>query len=291
METNQEKNLRSESAKTRILISGLHSYIGTSFAAYAKENADPSYEISFISLRDQMWESADLSQYDIILHTAGLAHIRETKKNRDQYYKINRDLTMRFAEKAKQSGVRLFIFLSSMSVYGLRTGHITKQTVPVPTSAYGDAKLQADRYLLSIADDSFCAAILRPPMVYGKGCPGNYQLLRKFALSFPVFPDVENQRSMIYIGNLCEFICRVIRDDLCGVFFPQNQEYVCTSAMVKCISDAHHRPYRPIRAFHKLIKKLPLSVLQKVFGDLTYEKVDTVDRFRFRDSIALTEEE
>lgn len=122
---------------------------------------------------------------------AGIAHIKETDENRKLYYEINRDLSVDIAKCAKRAGVKQYVLLSSMSVYGMVTGHITKNTIPHPINAYGDSKLQADNIIEKMRDTSFKIAIVRPPMVYGKDCKGNYQTLRKFAMKSPIFPIIK----------------------------------------------------------------------------------------------------
>ena len=106
---------------------------------------------------------------------AGIAHIKETKENAELYYKVNRDLAIETAKKAKAQGVKQFVFLSTMSVYGMETGVITKETIPHPKNNYGKSKLQAEEKILSLSDEDFKVCIIRPPMVYGEGCKGNYQ--------------------------------------------------------------------------------------------------------------------
>ena len=140
-----------------------------------------------------------------------------------------------------------------------------------------------------MADDSFKFACLRPPMVYGKGCKGNYQTLRKFVLKSPIFPKYHNQRSMIYIGNLCEFVKECIDDERNGLFSPQNAEYTDIYNMVRQIAENHKKKIRFIGIFNSIIKILPLSTVKKVFGILTYDLVDTVEKYSFTNSVNLTE--
>lgn len=272
----------------RILITGANSYIGTSVESYLNSFAG-QYDIDTVDMLSGSWKDKDFSVYDVVFHVAGIAHIKETAENADLYYKVNRDLVVETANKAKKDGVKHFVFLSSMSVYGIEKGSINKNTVPKPNSHYGKSKLQAERRIEKLNDDKFKVAILRPPMVYGKGCKGNYQRLRKFALGFPVFPDLKNQRSMIYIGNLCEFVKMMIDTVASGVFCPQNSEYVCTSDMVKLIADNNGKKIKKIRIFNPFIRVLPLSVVNKVFGNLTYEHFDIVDKYSLKESIELTE--
>lgn len=272
----------------KILITGKNSYIGDSVGNYLLQ--EPNKYI--VNIKDTVgWvpKPDEFSGYDVVFNVAGIAHIKETATNRQKYYLINRDLAVNIAMAAKRGGVRQFILLSSMSVYGLLEGHITKTTVPHPVNAYGDSKLQADQEIEKLADDTFKFACLRPPMVYGKGCKGNYQQLRKISLWSPIFPKCRNQRSMIYIGNLCAFIKGTIDEEKTGIFFPQNLEYVSTCDMVKKISVLHGKSLILTSAFNWIVKNIPFRKLKKAFGDLTYEEVDRVDAYGFNDSILLTE--
>ena len=272
-----------------ILITGTHSYIGESFRKYLGQWPD-KYIITGINTRGLSPEPQMFRNIDVVFCTAGIAHIKETAKNRHLYFDINRDLVVEVAKAAKKAGVHQFILLSSMSVYGMEVGRITKETEPHPVTAYGQSKLEADEEIKKIEDDTFIFTCLRPPMVYGKNCTGNYQALRKFALKSPIFPDYQNQRSMIYIDNLCEFVRNAIDEEKRGLFFPQNAEYTNTSEMVSLITVAHKKKIRLTRIFNCLIKIAPMGVVKKVFGDLIYEPIDIVGKYGFEESIKLTEE-
>ena len=272
----------------RVLITGANSYIGCSFEEYLLK-WPMKYRVDVLDMLDANWESFDFSAYDAILHVAGIAHIKETPKNKNMYYEVNRDLAIKVANKAKSAKVKNFILLSSMSVYGLLKGKVTKETAAFPNSAYGASKFLADNSILSMSDSSFKVAVLRPPMVYGKGCKGNYQQLRKFVLKTPVFPDYSNERSMIFIGNLCEFIKNTLDNQSSGVFFPQNKEYVRTSEMARLIARENGKNLRLSRIFNPFIRVFPFKVLDKVFGTLIYEKIDTVDKYSFEESVMLSE--
>ncbi|MBK5442705.1 NAD-dependent epimerase/dehydratase family protein [Peribacillus sp. TH24] len=277
----------------KILITGTNSYIGTSLEKWLRNYPD-RYSIDSISLRNDLWKEKDFSEYDVVFHVAGIAHIKETKENADLYYKVNRDLAYDTAEKAKKDGVKQFILLSSMSVYGIECGVIDKNTPLKPKSNYGKSKLQAEELIKSLGDEGFKIAIIRPPMVYGKDCKGNYPRLKNLTLKYSVFPSVENKRSMIYIDNLCEFIRLLINDCSSGLFFPQNNEYVCTSEMVKLIAEAHGQKIRMTKVLNPLLKLLKISTVNKVFGDLVYERCMSQHKieyyvYEFKSSISLTE--
>lgn len=265
----------------RILITGANSYIGTSFEKYMAQWPD-EYQVDTIDMVDGSWREKSFAGYDSVFHVAGIAHQdsgKITEERKQLYYKVNTDLTIETAKKAKAEGVGQFIFMSSIIVYGAsaKMGEkkvITKDTVPAPVGAYGDSKLQAELGIQPLNDESFKVCILRPPMIYGPGCKGNYPMLEKAALNLPFFPDIKNERSMLHIDLLCSYLKNVIEKKSAGIHFPQNPEYVCTSKMVQEIAERNGRSIKLIKAFNPAIKLLSgkLSTIDKVFGNLTYEK-------------------
>jgi len=210
---------------------------------------------------------------------AGIAHISSNPKMEDLYYSVNRDLTIETAKKAKLNGVKQFIFMSSIIVYGDSSPFNCKRvidmnTIPKPSNFYGKSKLQAEEYLLSLMDDYFKVVIVRSPMIYGRGSKGNYSKLSKLARIMPVFPYIQNERSMLYIDNLCELIRLVIDNEDKGIFYPQNEEYVCTSELVKLISEVHGKKIILTKLFNPILITIGkyFNAVNKVFGNLVYEK-------------------
>lgn len=265
----------------KILITGANSYIGTSFEKYMAQWPE-EYEVSTVDMIDGSWREKSFAGYDAVYHVAGIAHIRQTRENEQLYYKINRDLAIEVAQKAKADGVRQFVFMSSMSVYGMEKGIITPATQPAPTTPYGKSKLQAEQALARLEDERFRIAVARPPMVYGKNCKGNFQLLLKLVQKSPVFPAVNNQRSMISIENLCAFVRMVIDNKDSGVFFPQNREYVNTTEMAAMMAEILGR-----RVFFSRLAGAAVGALMPVFGmarkafsSLTYQDCEKHD-FRY----------
>lgn len=257
----------------KILITGANSYIGSSFENYLNKNYNSCYQIDTLDMINESWKYFDFSSYDVIYHVAGIAHIKETKNNKDLYYKVNKDLAIEVAKKAKQENVKQFIFLSSMSVYGIEKGFITKDTTLNPKSNYAKSKLQAEEVLKSLQTKDFKICIIRPPMVYGKDCKGNFQSLIKFAKKLPIFPKVKNNRSMIYIDNLSEFVKLLIDNSEEGLFFPQNNEYSNTSYLVKLLGQSMNKKVRLFIGLGWLIKLsgLVIKKLTKAFGSLCYD--------------------
>ncbi len=253
----------------KVLITGAQSYIGTAVEQWLAKTGN--YTVETVDLKQVRPDEIDFSGIDTVFHVAGIAHIKENRENAPLYDQVNHILAVNTARAAKTGGVKQLILMSSMSVYGLESGVITKESRPAPKTHYGKSKYEADTAIEKMRGPAFRVCILRPPMVYGNGCPGNYQRLRKLALKMPLFPGRQNRRSMIYIENLCGFVESLIEQERDGLFFPQNPEYVCTAEMVKYIAQAHHKKISFTGIFNPLLKLGFPSVVEKVFGDLIYD--------------------
>ena len=255
----------------KILITGANSYIGTSFQKWVSQYPG-EYSVETISVRDERWKRESFVKFDVVFHTAAIVHVKEN--NISEYSKINRNLTVELAKKAKLEGVKQFIFLSTMGVYGTETGFITNDTVPTPKTPYAQSKYEAEQILIGMNTDDFNVAILRPPIVYGKGCPGNYTRLASMALKLPVFPSIDNKRSMIYIDNLSEFIRLLIKHGVGGIYFPQNKDYVNTTELVALLAKVHDKEIKFSKAINwAIIKGFKISeTSRKVFGTFIYDK-------------------
>lgn len=279
----------------KILITGANSYIGSKFKEWVK-NYPGEYSVEMMSVRNDSWKNISFADFDVVYHVAGIVHKKEKRKNKDIYYKINRDLTVNIAKKAKKDGVKQFIFLSTMSVYGLDEGIIDYKTDLNPKTNYGKSKLQAENLLKKLDSDNFKVIILRPPMVYGKECKGNYRRLSNLARITPIFPDIDNKRSMIYIDHLSELVRLLIENNERGLILIQNKDYVNTSFMVSLISNFYGNKIRFTKLFNSLLIRLRINTVKKIFGNLVYDKeackyVDKYNLYSFRQTIEFTERE
>lgn len=265
----------------KILITGANSFIGGSFEAYIRANYPKDYVVDTVDMLDGAWREKDFSGYDSVFHVAGIAHSDSGKISAEKaklYYAVNTDLTVETAKKAKADGVGQFVFMSSAIVYGEaapigRTKMITRDTPVSPSNCYGDSKVQAENGLHTLQDDAFKVVILRPPVIYGKGSKGNYPLLAKLARKTPIFPNVKNQRSMLYVENLCEFVRLMVENGEEGTFWPQNAEYSSTGELVKMIAAAHGKKVALVKGFGWALKLLShfTGLVDKAFGSLSYE--------------------
>lgn len=218
-----------------ILITGAGSYVGTNVENWLKK--DGQFTVDSVDTFGDNWKKADYSQYDVVYHVAGIAHVNADPKMEPLYYKVNRDLTIEVAKHAKEAGVKQFIFMSSQIVFhesqSLKSEVLTKDTIPNPNGFYGDSKLQAENGLKELECDTFKVCILRPPMIYGPNSKGNFPRLAKLATKTPIFPAWHNKRSMLFIDNLGEFVKQAILRQLSGTFYPQNREQADTVEIIR----------------------------------------------------------
>ena len=265
----------------RILITGADSFIGTSCERYLAKWPE-KYIVDTIDMTDLKWQEKSFRGYDVVFHVAGIAHqdTRElTEAAQLMYRKVNCDLAIETAKKAKAEGVKQFIYMSSMIVFGVsgkvgKTRMIDADSRPAPVNYYGRTKLAAEEGIQPLADDSFRVVIMRPPMIYGQGCKGNYPRMSGFVKKAKLFPKVRNCRSMLYIENFAEFLRLVIENGEAGVFYPQNEQYTNTSEMVKLIAEANGRRMVLLPGLGWLVWLAGRfdGTINKVFGSLSYDR-------------------
>ncbi|MBR5361599.1 MAG: sugar nucleotide-binding protein [Lachnospiraceae bacterium] len=256
----------------RVLVTGKNGRIGCAFVEYMNAYYPQEMEIDTVSLRDDMWKDADWSCYDAILHLVGVS-----TGDKEYCYHINRDLSTAVAQKAKRDGVNFFIQVSTMMVYGdsAPIGQcftIGFDTEPKPVSLYGSSKLEGERAVLKLADDSFCVAVVREPVVYGEHIDGEFRKLLKLSGYLPVFPQIDSTKSYIYEGNMCEFFRQLILGNRGGVFCPQNKERPTTSDLYAIMRKARGRKCIRLYGLMPLLKLMShiTGYVNAVFNDMKY---------------------
>ncbi|WP_101723333.1 NAD-dependent epimerase/dehydratase family protein [Eggerthella timonensis] len=260
----------------RILITGATSWIGSEVEAHLA-TFPGRYVVERVSLRGDAWRERSWEGFDSVLHLAAVVH--EGEKAGDMgglYDEVNVALTSSAALKAKVEGVPHFVFLSSFSVYGAEEGGVEEvglATEPRPATFYGKSKLAAERALEPLAGDGFAISVVRAPLVYGTGCEkGNFPRLAKLARVVPVFPDVDNVRSMLYSRSLAELVRLLAEDGRGGLFLPQDADHVNTSELVRLLAEAQGRRVHLSRALGAIAAPLASAspTLGKLFGDARY---------------------
>lgn len=279
----------------RVLILGKKGFVSQSFVKYMNNFKD-KYEIRVISSRNHIWETISFRGFDCVFNASGLAHANAKDGSDEAYYEINGSLPGKIAKKTKEEGVPLYISISSSIIYGdmSKVGQrkiIKANTVPMPEGIYGKSKLLGEEEVLRYADDSFNIAIIRPPLIYSEFAPENFEKLCKYAVSFPVFPDLYNEQSMIYADNLCELIRLIIDNNAGGIFYPQEKEYIHTSKLVKDISVAAGKRMRLTKIFNPVLQVISgkVRIVRKAFGSVVYDK-DISDHFGWNYCVVSYEE-
>lgn len=260
----------------RVLITGAGSYVGESVRKYILAKSK-NFEFNAVDTMDDNWKKVDYTKYDVVFHVAGIAHVNADPKMKPLYYKVNRDLTIEVAKHAKTAGVKQFIFMSSQIVFhesqSLKGEVLTRETKKNPNGFYGDSKLQAEKGLHELECDTFKLCILCPPMIYGPNSKGNFPRLVKLAQKSPVFPAWHNNRSMLYIDNLAEFVKQAIERQLSGTFYPQNRELADTVEIIRFFAkEAGHKVWIS-RLFNPLVwlGSFVFQPINKMFATYYYD--------------------
>ena len=261
----------------RVLITGSGSYIGRSLKEWLENTSE--FLVDELDMENLNWIDYDFRPYDTVIHVAAIVHKKKAKIPWSTYYKVNTILPYKVAKKARASHVEQFIFFSTMAVYGekkkLPLGNIIDgRTSLKPKNYYGRSKLQAEIKLNRLNTQDFKVSIVRPPNIYGYGCPGNYisSFLKLVKLS-PVIPVVytDCKQGFLYIDNLSNYIYQIIKDRSAGVFHPQDGEGISTFTLLSEIASLINKKVHYSIALGKLIScfhKIP--IVTKVFGGVSY---------------------
>ncbi|MCQ2522734.1 MAG: NAD-dependent epimerase/dehydratase family protein [Lachnospiraceae bacterium] len=287
----------------RVLITGRNGYIGVKTSKWLFSH-DGEFEVDFLDMRSESWKQFDMKDYDSVINAVGIAHV--DSDDQKLYERVNTEYAYECAKIAKACGVKQFIQISSVYVYAAKGGlkeenRVSPDMPECPGNYYGESKLKADRLIGELEDENFKVVIIRTPMVYGPGAKGNYNRLSKLAVKVPVFPDIKNQRSMIFVDNLTEFIRLLLINKESGIFYPQNTEYVNTTDMVKTIAECNNTKIRTIKVFNPLINALSggrgklSTTISKLFGNYMIDKQmseykENYNVVDFYTSIKLTEQ-
>lgn len=277
----------------RVLITGANSYVGSNIEKWLMRTPE-MFSVETADTFDNKWKKYDFSRYDVVFHVAGIAHVDPKPEMAPLYYKVNRDLTIEIAKHAKGNGVKQFIFMSSGIVYhaskSLKGNVMTSETEPNPNDFYGDSKLQAEKGLEELMCPTFKIAILRPPMIYGPNCKGNFLRLGWLATKTPVFPAWHNKRSMLYIDNLAEFVKQLILREKEGYFYPQNKEFSDTVEIVRYFAKKYNKKIWISKLFNPFVVfgSWFLPQIPKMFADSYY--VPEMSKYEFDYQLVSLEE-
>lgn len=224
----------------KIIITGISGFVGQNLNTYLQQMGN---EILPLSLRDPMWEENFPVAAIALIHLAGKAHDTSNTSKPEDYFKINRDLTIKLFNKFLKSEIRDFIYFSSVkAVADSLQGILDENFTANPLTPYGKSKIEAEQYLLGqelpIGKRLF---IIRPCMIHGPGNKGNLNLMYKVVKKGIPWPlaAFHNQRSFLSIDNLSFLIERIINkvELTSGIYNFADDNALSTNELVNLISE------------------------------------------------------
>jgi len=273
----------------KVLVTGAGGFIGSALTNYLVKKTSHTVNIT---VRDKFvacpsgvdffhvgdFDSANdwlavLKGTDIVIHT--VAHIPQygVSSALDKFQRVNVAATLNLARQSRQAGVKRFIFISSIKVNGEETfsGELFRaDDKPLPVDPYGLSKLEAEEGLKQIAVESgLDVVIIRPPLVYGPGVKGNFQsMLQLVGKGIPLpFGSIYNQRSLVGLDNLVDFIITCIEHPAAGnqTFLVADGEDLSTTELLQRLAIAMGKSARLI--------PVPVAGLEFVAGFLGKEAI------------------
>ncbi len=273
----------------KLLLTGSSGFIGGYFQSHYSDR----YDIEAFSFLKDKLDNLDLTEIDVIVHLSALVH-QMGGAAKEEYTRVNVDNTLALAQKAKQSGVKQFIFMSSVKVYGEESDTpYTETTKCEPQDDYGVSKLKAENRLRELEDENFSVSILRTPVVYGKGVKANILNLVKLVDKVLVLPfgGIKNRRSMVYIGNLCDMIDRLCESKISGTFLAGDDRPVSTTELIEIIAKVRNRKVvlLNIPLFPQLLKTVKPSFYKRLYKSLEVDNSQTKKVLCFENKVSTEE--
>ncbi|NDJ18719.1 UDP-glucose 4-epimerase family protein [Myxacorys almedinensis] len=285
----------------KLLVTGASGFVGTAFclapqlphtSVYGVVRSDHQTQLLPPQVKPVIAESLSdlaarhdvLSQIDCIVHLAARVHVMHDSVSDplSAFRAVNTEATRELAIAAAKSGVRRFVYLSSIKVNGEgQANPYTELSTPSPQDPYGISKREAECALHAVAADTGLeAVIIRPPLVYGADVKANFlQLMRLVKRGVPLpFGRVENARSLVYVGNLVDAIsaCAVHPAAPGRTFLVSDGVAVSTPDLIRNLaialnSPAHLLPIPPdtLRFFGKITGKS--AAIDRLLSSLTID--------------------
>jgi nucleoside-diphosphate-sugar epimerase len=277
----------------KILITGSSGFVGSYFINKYKEK----YEIKTFSFLKDNINNLDCTDIDVVFHLSALVH-QMGGASTSEYERININQTLDLAQKAKESGVKHFIFMSTVKVYGEETNNkYSENTICNPEDEYGKSKLKAEIELKNLETNSFKVSIIRTPIVYGYGVKANIKSLINLVNRISILPfgKIKNKRSMVYIGNLCYLVDEVITQQKAGIFLASDDEPLSTSKLIELIAKNLDKKLYLLKIpfFESLLKLLKPSFHKRLYvsleidNSLTKENLNLKNPYSVEDGIRL----
>ena len=272
----------------KLLITGSNGFVGNYFINKYKNK----YEIKTFSFLKDDINNLDCSDIDVVFHLSALVH-QMGGASKEEYERVNVTQTLQLAKKAKESGIKHFVFMSTVAVYGIETGIMSEKSNCNPINEYGKSKSRAEMELKKLEDQNFIISIIRPPIVYGKNAPGNMKSLLKLINKISILPfgKIENKRSMVYIGNLCHLVYEIITQQKSGIFLASDDEPLSTTRLIELIAKNLDKKVYLVKIpfFESLLKILKPSFHKRLYGSLEVDNSITKQKLNLSNPYSVEE--
>ena len=273
----------------RLLLTGSNGFIGKYFI----NNYQNKHNIKTFSFLNDDINNLEMANAEVVFHLSALVH-QMGGATKEEYEKVNVTQTLDLAKKVKASGVKHFIFMSTVKVYGEETDiSYTENSVCNPQDEYGKSKLQAEQELQKLEDDNFKVSIIRTPIVYGYDVKANIKSLINLIKKVPVLPfgKIENRRSMVFIGNLCHLIDEIIIQEKAGIFLACDDEPLSTTSLCEIIAvNLDKKVYLlKIPFFKELLKLIKPSFQKRLYESLEVDNSITKEKLNLKNPYSVEE--
>ena len=264
-----------------ILLTGSNGFIGSYFVKHYAQK----YTIQIFSfLRDNI-EDLHLNDIDVVVHLSALVH-QMGGTSADEYKRINVEQSLSLAQKAKISGVKQFVFMSTIKVYGEESQIAYDElSTCLPQDEYGKSKLRAERELQKLEGENFKVSIIRTPIVYGHGVKANIKNLIRLVDKIFILPfgSIDNRRTMVYVGNLCAFLDAIIQMQREGIFLAGDDTSLSTTHLIELIAIAKKKKILLLhgRLVGILLRWLKPSFYKRLFESLEVNNTQSKKRLGF----------
>lgn len=230
----------------KILITGVHGFVGSNLVAYLAKNNE-IYGLDIIApekdgvVKTYSWDDLDVGRVpdvDAIVHLAGKAHDTKNQTVADVYFKVNRDLTVKIFDyfRAHES-IKKYVFFSTAKAAADRVeGVLTEDVIPSPVGPYGESKIAAEKYILANMPTDKQVYIFRPCMIHGPGNKGNLNLLFNVVKKGIPWPlgAFENRRTFTSVENICFAVNGVLTKDVpSGIYNMGDDEALSTNELIE----------------------------------------------------------
>jgi nucleoside-diphosphate-sugar epimerase len=275
----------------RILITGSQSFVGSNYIRHSKFRS-----IDEVSLFENTPDKIDFKSYDVVIHLVAIVH--QTRQINDaEYFRVNRDLCIQVALEAKKAGVKQFVFLSTVKVYGgfnSNSEHWNESSACFPEDAYGKSKYEAEKILRTLENENFTISIIRTPLVYGEGVRANMKSIINLVQHSSILPlkNVRNKRNFTSAENLVAFIDRIIELKASGTFIAMDRGAISTSVLVKMISENLGKRIYLFRTPSFIIKigmKVIPSLFERLYGSYEMDNSETLRILGFEPPLSTKE--